>query len=145
MGRIRSPGKYVARPAWYDRNPIQRIQNWDEGAVAPHANTQRWTYTVPPGKKAFVEYAELWAKRLTAAGTVGIVEANVRVTPSGGSASAIMRVYVITNNVGDVDKAVVGQALTLLAGDMIECRSADSSTGGTATYHSAVKIVEFDA
>lgn len=46
-----TPSGDMARKAFYDRNPILIRQIW-WGLVSSHNWTQRWSYTVPSGKKA---------------------------------------------------------------------------------------------
>jgi hypothetical protein len=135
----------IGRPAWYDRNPTHKLLSWGQLNVAPHGETVRWTYTVPAGKKAFVESVFAYLRRSAAATTVGRAAVVIWITPSGGSAAILIDVEILTNNVGDSDRQGVGQSLILLPGDTIEARTVDISTGGTVNYSAAAKITEFDA
>jgi len=139
MVRIGTPG-VVARPAWYDRSPSLQLKRFYGVDVAPHSATQRWTYTVPAGKKAFLEAINLKLIRKTAASTVGVAYASIVL-----NTYSVFEARVVTNNVGDKDAVSVGQALTLNPGDTLEGYTYDGSTGGTFDYQTIVKITEFDA
>jgi hypothetical protein len=54
------------RAAYYDRNPINRTQYYTAAALAPHGVTQRWAYTVPAGKKAFIDVVRASNHRVSA-------------------------------------------------------------------------------
>jgi len=145
MGRLWSPGKYVARPEWYDRNPAPAAQFYSGSGVAPHSATVRWTYTVPAGKKAMVEFIECAVWRRTAATTAGSSRGFIQYTPQGGSTVVLLRAEVNTLTLGDKDCVTTGQALVLKAGDALEAITEDLATGGNCDYILNVKITEFDA
>jgi hypothetical protein len=142
---MRTGQPIIGRPAWYDRNAITRINGWQSNNTAPHSRTSRFSFTVPAGKKAFVEYASIYARRSTAASTAGLVQATIEITPSGGGIAVIAEAQLLTNNVGDADRMDVGQGITLNAGDKIEGYTVDASTGGAVNLLVACKITEFDA
>ena len=130
---------------WYDRNAISVFKRYVATDVAPHALTERWIYTVPKGRKAFVEYLAASAVRITAAGPQGLVTACIDLGLAGGTALSIMAAQVMTNNVGDKDRVNIGQSLTLDPGDVLKANTTDLSTGGTMKYRLIAKITEFDA
>ena len=130
---------------WYDRNPKSVFKRYVATDVAPHALTERWSYTVPKGRKAFVEYLAASAVRITAAGPQGLVTACIDLGIPGPTALSLMAAQVMTNNVGDKDRVNIGQSLTLEAGDVLKASSTDLSTGGTMAYRLVAKITEFDA
>jgi len=144
MVRVGTPSA-VARPAWYDRNPISRIDHYWGLTVAPHALTTRLTYTVPAGKKAILEALQVRCIRRTAATTVGLVYAVAYITPSGASEKELLDCYLFTNNVGDKDGQALQGTVTLFAGDVLGLKTYDGSTGGTVDYFLAYKLTEFDA
>ena len=92
-----------------------------------------------------LEYACVFVNRSAAADSVGRVQADIRIQPSGGSVIVVSLAQILTNNVGDSDRMDVGQSMVLLAGDIIEGWTVDNSTGGTVNYLLAVKLLEFDA
>jgi len=145
MGRIRSPGKYIARPAWYDRNPVQRADSYLASDLAPHTETTRLTYTVPSGKKAMIEEISGRVLRTAAATTLGRARAKIALTPSGGSMKVLVEAKILKNTVGDTDVQGFPASMTLLAGDRLDLITDDMSTGGTCDFHLSYKITEFDA
>jgi len=134
-----------AKETWHDRNPVQRLQSYSVAAVAPHGLTERWTYTVPAGTKTALEIALLMVTRDAAATTVGLARATIFYTPSGGSEEALLDAALLTNTVGDQDRAILGASAVLLPGDLIRATTIDASTGGTINYVLTAKIVDFDA
>lgn len=135
--RVGFPGG--PRLEWYDRNP----QSVDEGALiddtAPHSLTTRFTYTVPTGKKCFVELAMVHMLRSAAASSVE--KATVEILARG---TYVVAAEIETNNVGDRASMVVGRNCIMLAGDVIAGRTVDGSTGGTIDYMLGFMGIEFD-
>lgn len=142
MGRILSGG---GRPAWHDRNPIHRLNAYDASSVAPHTANNRWAYTVPTGKKAFVEYMCVTVRRDGAPTTAGLVMAYISVQPSGGSETTIAYAIHLNATVGTFDKTLVGASIMLFPGDVLRGYTIDLSTGGTMALNVSAKLTEFDA
>ena len=130
---------------WYDRNPKSVFKRYSATDVAPHAQTLRWTYTVPKGKKAFVEYMGIRIERITAAGTPAEVIVCIDLEIEGLASMSFMIAVLVTNNVGDTDRDSIGQSLILNAGEVLRSYTTDLSTGGTMRYLTVAKITEFDA
>lgn len=130
---------------WYDRNPVHIARNYAASGVAPHGSTQRWTYTVPAGKKAFIEHTVLHAFRNTAAAPVGEVNLAIVVTPAAAAAVEYTIRRFFNNTVGAEIQSEASQGGILLAGDAIEARTSDASTGGSMAYNINAKMTEFDA
>jgi hypothetical protein len=145
MARFKSAGKFLARPQFYDRNPAHDILTYEGNGVAPHAATQRDTYTVPTGKKAFIGAAEVEVVRQTAASTAGRATIYIRVTPYGGSGTVLIVVGTWKNAVGDDARLSIGQSICLYAGDVVDIYTSDGSTGGTVDYRGKVHLTIFDA
>jgi hypothetical protein len=143
---VRFQGGQPARSAWYDRNPTTKVYNFYQ-TQGPHAITQNWAYTVPAGKKAIVELAQLKIKRSTTPSPMGAVYACIKVTPSGGSIATVLYADLLvgTAAIGDADSAQLQGTLALSTGDMIQAADVDSSTGGTVEYSETMKVTEFDA
>jgi len=144
MVRVGTPSA-VARPAWYDRNPISRVDSASADGVTPHGATDRLTYTVPAGKKALIEQADAKIWRQTAATTAGEVFVAFTVTPGGGSQQFVMRDAFFTNAVNDSAKLSMSPNMTLKAGDVFTIATFDGSTGGTTRYRLGYKLTEYDA
>jgi len=143
MVRVGFPGG--PRLEWYDRNPSTQLLWYGGAGIAPHGLIARATYTVPTGKKAFLEYGIVVAIRATAPTTAGRVTTQITITPSGGSAAGFL-VIRWTSAVLDYHESMnVGNAGALAAGDMIQVMTADLSTGGTLDYSAGVKLTEFSA
>jgi len=140
-----SPTPLVARPAWYDRNPVTKSNEYLGTTVAPHSGTKRLEYECPSGKKALVELLQCKVTRAEAATTVGLPFAYWVHWKSEAEYSHILFAEVRGNNVGDSDKAEVGQSIVLLAGEKLQGYTQDTSTGGSCDYFLAYKITEFDA
>jgi len=139
------PQPIIARPAWYDRNPIQQVDYYTGQTVAPHGVTIRCTYTVPAQKKAIVESLQVNLVRRATATTAGVAGAYAMLTPNGGTAEEILDSHIFANTIGDKDGQAQQGALTLLEGDKLDLKTYDGSTGGTVDYFVAFKLTEFDA
>ena len=145
MPRISSP--VSSRPEYFDRNPSTQTLAFRSEGVAPHASTQRATYTVPTGNNGFIESVIHDVFRATAAGTGATLAGFTQHTPSGGAGVAIQvaRLLAEQNSIGDRDKFALGTNMLILAGDQVEITTVDSSTTGTVSYDLMIKITEFDA
>jgi len=128
------------RALYYDRNPIARMIYYRANGVAPHAATQRASYTVPTGKKALVVGASAMMMRATAATSLG------RVHSFGGTASSIAFDCYHKNNT--VDSMVTVQnpiQYPFFEGVQLSLATEDLSTGGTMDYDISTTFTEFDA
>lgn len=134
-----------SRPLYYDRTMVSRTSYYSSGAIAPHGITERWTYTVPTGKKAFVQSLLAVAQRITAAAPVSQYAALVTVTPNGGTLARVLLALLLTNNVGDSAREHYGASGALAAGDVLASSTVDLSTGGTVDYNLSAWYIEFDA
>lgn len=141
--RVGFPGG--PRLEWYDRNAQFLLTSWNTLDAGPHATTMRWSYTVPTGKKAFIESYEIFEQIVTAAGTPGTRIIQLRITPSGGSITVWVFLVLKSNNPGDTQSVFAGHSGILLAGDVLQSDTYDDSTGGTVAYIASSKITEFDA
>jgi len=142
---MRTGQPITGRPAWYDRNPTTIRKYYNVNAQAPHSDTQQWTYTVPAGRKTFIEYIQAKVRRATAATTAGRPRCTISYAPGGSGLDIFMRAAINSNNVGDCDHIILGQNMVLLPGDIVTGFTGDDSTGGTADYNLNMKIIEFDA
>lgn len=131
---------------WHDRNPSTVCKHYIAAAKAPHTIEVRWTYTVPTGKKAMLEFAETQIFRDAAASTVGIASCDIAMLGDGVTCDmTLLRSMVHTNNVGDHMNNSTGGPILLLEGFKIFASTYDSSTGGTMKYKVNAKLTEFDA
>jgi len=130
---------------WYDRNPSVVHKSYTGDNVEPHSTEQRWTYTVPKGRMAFIEIMDIVVIRREAASSVGLIDAHVCYKPYGGDVAPILVGLLLDNNVGAKVERGVGQALVVLEYDKLEAHTFDESTGGSASYRIVLKVTEFDA
>ena len=130
----------VARPMYWDRNPATMSLGYYD-TVGPAANTVRATYTVPAGRKCFVDSGSINVNRATIAAPAS----SVRLTLATPSLNNILILFTYSNVVGFVDRASVGGSLLILPGAVIEATSEDLSTGGTCLLAMFAHGVEFDA
>jgi len=133
------------RAMYYDRNPTVIFKWWASNDVAPHALTDRWSYTVPTGKKAFLESVLLQVLRTATATTPLRPRSGISYQPYGQAMEFMFLAYLRANTLYDRDKVVVGWAGVMAVGDLIIGRTWDDSTGGTNDYLNYAKIMQFDA
>ena len=128
------------RLEWYDRNPQPIEQAYWAEDLAPHTITERFSYTVPTGKRFFLENARVKVVRTAAATAVDRIIAAVQ-----ARAIEIVEVDLHKNQVGDSDGENVGRSVIMLAGEVLRAVTYDDSTGGTADYRMMAHGIEFDA
>lgn len=134
-----------SRPDWYDRNAVERGGSFTGGAVAPHATTARFTYTVPSGKKFLLEAAVANIVRSAAAAVAGTIECFVRVLLQAATSTYAPFSTELRNGVGDGVQQTESLQLVCLAGTSVTGFTGDSSTTGTVNYVVSYKGTEFDA
>jgi len=132
---------------WYDRNPEVIIRSYNADALAPHINTLRWTYTVPPDRMAFVELLDIVLVRIAVAAPVGRVDASIWGWPPGAAPVPVTLLcgILFENTAGAHVERNVGHTMVLLEGYRVTCQTLDESTGGTICYRANMKATEFDA
>jgi hypothetical protein len=112
--------------------------------IAPHATTERWTQTVPSGKKAQISTILTNIIRCSAATVADFAYAQVSVNISGSN-DAIMVAQLGHNAVGYGDHAVTGEAGTYSGGSIIKGFTNDASTGGSIRVWVGATIMVYDA
>jgi len=125
---------------WYQPNFISKNLQHDTN-VGPHGWTTRWSYTVPSGRLARVYSAFLMVMRSTAPTTQGEVTSRIAKSPL---TLQVLRVSQITSSVGTPVLGVLGESSILMAGDTLDARTVDISTGGTNFLVESANIGEFD-
>lgn len=139
-----------ARAAWWEsvRNPVKRSLSFSTNpAAATRTSTKNATYTVPAGKKAYVDVVKVTAENASATGLNGRAGAWCEVTPSGGSARNIHEALL---TIGDPQRymnpgpAVVGY---LAEGDELALWdfSGNNAAGSDVRNGGSALITEFDA
>ncbi len=127
---------------WFDRNPVVQDSNFN-ATVAPHVSTLRLSYTVPAGKKAFVQCAFISTTRMTVAAPVGEVDWQIR-HYDGTNEAIISMIQNIDNTALKPYNQQVTFNVYMTAGQAIRFYSSDTSTGGTVSYNGQLSVVEFD-
>lgn len=132
------------RVNWYDRNPVVKIGAYGPTTVGPHAFTERLTYTVTNGKRAWLSMIQGELTRITVAAPLGDAHIQFYANIGGGNIYVVHRLLML-NTVGATNNFIVGEMGMLPAGTVIGFYSGDFSTGGTITYSFGYQIIEFDA
>lgn len=135
-----------SRPAFYDRNASSaNSQSSQNLGIAPHANTQRWTYTVPSLRNANLDYFMIFHRRVTVAAPAGACHLALG-GGVGGSSSPTWGYLDTAQNVADFTAFQnSGQAAFIASGGVVNFSDGDLSTGGTCTFLSFLKLTEYDA
>jgi hypothetical protein len=121
---------------------------YDSAAIGPHANTLRFSYTVPDFRQANIEFLELDLERYDAATT----NRNAIITLGWQPKIADNPIYQTLVNrklclkeSGSRNDWQLSKDLSLKAGDLITIFTKDLSTDGTVIYLVSIKILETDA
>ncbi|SRR6266542_2012916 len=129
---------------WFDRNGITKAFNYYQVIITPHAATERWSYTVPAGKKAIVEFQNIHLIRWAVAGPAALANCWTRCTLVATGIANHLFAAILTNGVGDKDSYQSNSQFVLNAGDVISFSTGDGSTGGSMNYFGVCKVTEFD-
>ena len=134
----------VARPNYYDRSATTKSTEY-AGTTGPHAVTQRYTFTVASGYKAYVESCVTLATVATVATTRTAVYASQYVVTDDSGAADLAIVKIYGNTLGQQLLNVVSGVSLLNAGNQLVASTSDTSTGGTIDYILSVKYTQFAA
>ena len=134
----------VGRPAYYDRNAVGYRQHYN-ATVAPHSFTVRWTATIAAGKKGYIEGAFCYSYAFTLATGSGLVWSYVE-TDAGGNTNFVTNAGFVTSlTVNQLDKSQQTSPVTMYAGDTINGKSYNASTGGLVNHIIDASYTLFDA
>lgn len=145
---MRSIPSASGRPLYYDRNPVTRKEAAAVAAgAAVRATTQDWAYTVPSGKKCFVEFLYCRALNNSATAVNGSAFAEIRYQPSGGSESNLMSAIVPAGGASIVNGFTAAGVGLMGAGDIISgySNSDNSAAGSSVVLQTTFKGSEFDS
>ena len=134
----------VARPSYYDRGATSINKAYGSSAIAPHANTTRFTYTVPANRKMVIENICVTSYREAVATTVGQVFLNL-VLYDGTTYCNLIALYTNANTVGATTNNVIGQCATVYAGEQLLGATWDLGTGGINDFRLSTKGTEYNA
>lgn len=133
------------RAQFYDRNGLANATTYDANAVPPHLYTQRTLYTVPPGRKSWVDGLYLRVGRRTAPTTLGMATAQATyISAAGGGACILGEAFLQSATPGDVDRWEIAPFGFMAPGDQVVTQTADASVGGDCDYATNLKWTEFD-
>lgn len=109
------------------------------GAVAPHAETERWRFDMPAGTSGHLRNALGVIRRATAAAPVGLQQLWInlwRAAPDGTFLYAfrIFNCDLYNNTPGASNTVTLNLPQILYPGDRLIASSMDTSAGGTADY-----------
>lgn len=134
-----------ARPGPADRNPVGKNNSYGFQSLAPHAATQRWSYTVPAAKRYQLSSLVCTLLRDSLAGTGGIAQTYIMYTPSGGAQGFLLAAVIDTNTVGAEQGLAVAASMVMTVGDLIAGFTTDASTTGTVLYGVSQAGTEYDS
>lgn len=121
-------------------SPIEFI--WSS-TVGPHALVTRLDYTVPAGRIARVSGFATKVMCLTLPSAVVNYGIDYAITKLGGS---LQLVYIMNNTIASVGWGWLNNMVCdywLAEGDLLEIRSHDTNTGGTANYNTSCAVAEY--
>lgn len=133
------------RPAYYDRNPVNKVLRWSSPYYAPHPVTTRASYIVPAGRKAEVNVMFVEVTRAEVPTVAGTARAGVELIPLGGLADFLAKVEVDDSILYNPHIITFTNGGVILPGDELLVWTEDTSTGGAMRYRLYVKLMEFDA
>jgi len=143
LGSVATDVYRIAEPR--ERNPVWITRFYGVAGVAPHLAVNRWTYTVPAGKKARLQTIFASMIQDAVAAVAGLVTASINYTPSGGSITRIAEATKINLAVGSEGHVGSGVDVLMGAGDLLQGVTSDANTGGTNRLLVSATIVEFAA
>lgn len=134
----------VSRGQYYDRNRTSVSMTYNVAAVAPAGFTTRWTYTVPSGRRAFIE--SIFALQYVAAASAPVGKVTAEILATSNTVQAILVSTLDgVGTLGTSKSANAGNSGVLIAADNLASQTADVGTGGSKDYKLSTVVTEFDA
>lgn len=128
-----------------DRHPFTVPMSYVSEGLNNHSSVQRGTYTVPAGKWALINSAQLYLAVSTAGGSLQWMRAWIWLASSSpGGSSYLLRAQKQVQNNGAVAEASMGRGPLLAAGDNVAMYT---SSDGNFWFGAAltINLTEFDA
>lgn len=124
---------------FWERNPTYTRKLYDQEAITPHAEIERWTYSTPADRNAIV-VGFLSLTRRVANSTNGRAAADLEVDEV-----TVLRNRMWNNTVGAWQ--TVSLTFTMKESTKLDCDTLDGGSGaaGSIDYTLAAQITEFDA
>ena len=128
---------------WYNRITLHKQFLYEDVIVIPHAETQRFTYTVPVDKVFVLQAANVFVSRSQPPGTAKLAEGYITLTDA-------MRTYIlhVGGTIPTVDNTSYGHTtgpIFMPAGYVLEAFTRDLSIAGAVDYGLTVFGAEIDA
>ena len=128
---------------WFDRNPLSLAFAYHE-TVGPHPLTERWTYTVPVGRKALIGSSSCTIAPTVAPTTPGDTSVDIRIDPLASAEASVLLAH-YNSSLLSIPSYNVGAGIILLnAGDIIRATTEDLAIDGTNHLFVGCAISEFD-
>ena len=135
----------------FDRQaiPFYRVANAETSyikyngvAVAPHARVSRQTHTVVSPDSVFAGFLSFHVRRVTAAGTPGIVKVEFTFDPS--IVDVVAHTLTLSSNVAGAEESQIVHLGQFFRHPVnLKIWTSDSSTGGTVDYNLFVGLVDY--
>lgn len=133
----------IARPQYYDRQPVPIVASFLSSGVVPHALTTRASYSPAYPYAAFIEAITLQVIRQSAAAAQSYQEAFVFFLPYYGGTYQLLPCTGYSNVPGNVTQQNMSDYGYMAYGDTLQLKTSDPSTGGTGSYSVLLKGTEF--
>ena len=135
----------------FDRQaiPYYRVANGETSyikyngvAVAPHARVARQTHTVVSPDSVFAGYLSFHVRRVTAAGTPGIVTVEFTFNPN--IADVVTHTLTLSSNVAGAETSQIVHLGQFFRHPVnLKIYTTDTSTGGTVDYNLFVGLFDY--
>jgi hypothetical protein len=134
-----------SRLAPYDRNAQVIMLQYASGPQSPHTETERLVYTVPAGKKAFLDviYMEVYRRDIPTKNGMAVMY--LYFSPNGVDWFRLMGAKVQSSLKNDTSFVRVTNAAMLYPGNKLKVTTADDSEGGNCVFIINLKLTLFDA
>lgn len=112
--------------------------------VAPHSETDRLTYTVPPGKSAVLVEIGVSMHVSSAPSAPATAETRLRHVNNENRTIDLVRLAANTAVTLIFPSQCIKYGLPLMSGEQVIASTSNVSTGGTTIHNINVAIIEFD-
>jgi hypothetical protein len=127
----------------WDRKTLALSAYFEGIAVAPHAGTTRYTYTVPTNRKAMLMVWNGYLMRDAVSGAPSFANVAHQLSLSGTAFIAAQQLINIAGAVNEFKSMAHPLPIFMSAADQISSLTSDASVGGTYAIHTALSLLEF--
>lgn len=133
------------QPTDPNSNPLTVQRHYSVTLVPPHAQTERWNYTVPPRRRAVIQSAIAKMLRDVAApGNLGY-GARIHLRRANGQVDVFIAHCIDTNNaVGAQTSMIHTGPIEMFEGDTVFATTFDPNAGGSVVYTVTLTAIEYD-